>query len=76
MLSSSEMGMCRVYREEGKWAVIPPHEYLSTYYNDLEDMPEPLRTNLAILLPCDVDTSLPLVGRRIATDIFWVYGGD
>jgi hypothetical protein len=68
------MALSRVYREDGRWAVLPPSEFLSVYYDEFEDMPEPLRTNLAILLPCALDTSLPGIGRRISDDIFWVHG--
>lgn len=84
MPSTSDLQMLRVYRERDlvagatdRWVAIPtrggrvhpPHEYAT-----VDDMPEPLRTNLALLLVADNGASLPDIGRRIDNDVFWVYG--
>jgi len=42
---------------------------------DLPDMPEPLRTHLAVLLAAPVEFYDAVLGRRVSEDIFWVNTG-
>jgi len=66
----------RVERLDTGWSVagLAPMSGAVTL-GDLPDMPEPLRTHLAVLLTAPVKFYDEVLGRRVSEDIFWVNTG-
>lgn len=68
--------MVRVCREANRWVVIETDDsYVIHHFAKLVDMPEPLRSNLAVLNAAAEPINIPEMGRRISAEVFWVYSG-
>lgn len=68
------MSIIRVERCDDVWLVtgLSPAEVEAVKVRDLQELWEPLRSRLAILLTAPVDFYEQSIGRRINENVFWV----
>ena len=70
------MSIVRVERFEEGWiatGLAPLREALC--FDSVDDMPEPLRSRVAVLLTTPPKFYNDTIGRRVTEDIFWVHIG-